>query len=156
MGTEGTFSSLEIDENKKTLETSFIVGLQGKYSYELSEDENTLTLTDENSTSETVLLRQKPYNFIPEAPKKPVIDENITGWWKGENGLIYYLGNDGIMYSNIISSETCYTYQTENGKIKAVYDCGGDTNYDVDYKYKDGVLTIDGNDYNPFDPFEEE
>ena len=154
MGTEGNFSSLEINEEKKTLETSFIVGLQGKYSYELSEDENTLTLTTKDT--KTVLQRQKSYDFIPDAPKKAIVDEEILGWWKGDNGLIYFFGSDGIMYSNIISSETCYTYEAKEGQINAVYDCGGETNYDVSYSYKDGVLTLDSNDYKPFDPFEEE
>lgn len=156
MGTEGSFSALEIDESKKTLDTSFIVGLQGKYSYELSDDEKTLTLTAEKTNAETVLTRQEPYDFIPDAPEKTVIDENILGWWTGENSQIFYFGKDGIMYSNIISSETCYTYEAKDGKINAVYDIGGDVNYDVEYQYKDGTLTIDGNDYEKFDPFEAE
>lgn len=155
MGTEGSFSELTIDEEAKTLKTSFLVGLQGTYNYVLSEDENTLTLSAENSTTETVLNRQQAYDFIPEAPKNAVVDEDILGWWKGDTGLIYYFGSDGIMYSNIITSETCYTYEAQNGQINAVYDCGGETNYDVEYEYKDGTLTIDGNEYTTFDPFEE-
>ena len=150
MGTEGSFSELIIDEKNKTLTTQFFIGLNGTYDYELSGDKKTLTLTLDGA--ETVLTKQDSYDFIPQAPSKPAIDEKLLGWWKGEHGLIYYFGADGIMYSNIISAETCYTYNAENNKITAVYDIGGEVTDEIKYKIKNGVLTIDENEYTPFNP----
>lgn len=153
MGTEGSFSELVIDEKNKTLTTQFFIGLNGTYDYQLSQDNQTLTLTLDGE--ETVLTKQDNYDFVPEAPSKPAIDEELVGWWKGEHGLIYYFGADGIMYSNIISAETCYTYNAENNKITAVYDIGGEVTDEIEYKLKNKTLTIDGNKYTPFNPFEE-
>ena len=55
------------------------------------------------------------------------------------------------MYSNLISSETCYTYNAQNGKIDAVYKYGGeDIQTDLEYSYKNGKLKINGNTYKRF------
>lgn len=149
MGTEGDFTALNIDEAKKTLTVQFIIGLNGTYSYTLSDDDKTLTLTQGDTT--TVLNRTDDYNLIPKAPKKPKIDSDIIGWWQSENGLVYFFGKDGIMYSNEISIETCYTYTAKNGKISATYQYGGDVKNELSYEYKDGTLTLDGNEYSRMD-----
>lgn len=152
MGTEGNKAVLKLDEENKSLGVSFIVGLDGTYNYEMSEDNETMTLSFDGK--EVVMEKQTNYDFIPKAPKKPVIDKNILGWWKSEDGLMYYFGKDGIMYSDIITTETCYTYEAADGKIKAVYDFGGEVTDELEYKYKNGTLTLEGNKYKPFDPFE--
>lgn len=149
MDSEGDFATLDIDEKNKTLETSFFIGLSGEYKYELSDNDKTLTLTQ--GDSRVIMEKQKNHNFIPKAPKKPKIDKDILGWWKCKDGLIYYFGKDGIMYSNLISSETCYTYNAQNGKIDAVYKYGGeDIQTDLEYSYKNGKLKINGNTYKRF------
>jgi hypothetical protein len=151
MGGEGDFASLTIDTDKKTLSATFILGINGDYNYKLSKDEKTLTLT--GSTDPITLKKQKDYNFIPTAPENPTIDSDILGWWKCEDGMIYYFGGDGIMYSNTISMETFYTYDAKDGKIEAIYEYGDDVNTDLEYSYKDNVLTIEGNKYEEYDPF---
>lgn len=151
MGTEGNFTELTIDESAKTITTNFYVALSGTYNYSLSDDNQTLTLTSDEDT--VVLTKQSPYNMVPKAPKNPVIDNNIIGWWASENGLVYYFGNDGIMYSDHISMETCYTYEAQNGKIAATYDLGGESTINLTYSYADEVLTIDGNQFTPYNPF---
>lgn len=146
---EGSFSTLEIDEKDKTLTTSFFIGLSGEYNYELSDNDKTLTLTQGNE--KMVLVKQDDHNFIPKAPKKPKIDKNILGWWKCKDGMVYYFGKDGIMYSNLISSETCYTYDAQNGTINAVYNYGGeDIKTDLEYTLKNGKIEINGNKYKHF------
>lgn len=152
MGTEGDFTTLTIDEDEKTVSLEFIVGLNGVYDYEFSNDEQTLTLTLDGE--ETVLNKQDDFNFVPDPPEVAEVDEDIIGWWQSEDGLIYYFGEDGIMYSNLISSETCYTYCVADGKIEAIYTYGDEIEYEVEYSYKKGVLTIDGNEYESYDPFE--
>lgn len=152
MGTEGSFSELTIDENEKTLKVSFILGLNGTYEYKMSKNNKIMTLT--MNGSKTVLHKKDNYNFTPNKPKNPIIDKDILGWWKGKNEQVYYFGVDGLMYSNQISLETCYTYNAENGVISAIYDLGGEVTDNYDYKLtKSGKLKIKGDLYKPYNPF---
>ncbi len=149
MGTEGDFTALSIDEKNKTVTVQFIIGLNGTYSYSVSDDGKILSLRQGGKT--TVLKRCEDYDIIPDMPKKPKVDDEILGWWESENGLIYYFGGDGIMYSNQISMETGYTYTAKKGKISAVYEYGGNVKDELSYKYKNGTLIIDGNKYKRID-----
>ncbi len=153
MGSEGNFTQLKIDEKKKTFEVSFLVGLTGTYNYKFSKDKETITLTQKNA--KTVLKKVKNFDIVPEAPEKAKIDKKLAGWWKSDSGLVYYFGNDGIMYSNSIIFETFYTYETENGMIHSVYDYNGDVKDSFGYKFtKKGKLKIKDNIYSPYNPFE--
>lgn len=154
MGTWASFSALEIDQNKETLTTDFYITISGTYNYSFSDDFNTMTLTsdDDNIT----LNKVNDFSFVPQTPKKITVDQDLIGWWKNDDGLIYYFGDDGIMYTNIIATETCYTYTAENGNILAYYDMGDGENmeYSVTYTTSDGIINIDGNDFYPYNPFE--
>ena len=148
MGSEGDFSKLTVDESQKTITVQFVYGLNDAYSYTLSEDGKTLKLTSATGTdAKLTLKKQKDYSLIPEAPAKPAVDDKILGWWQNEEGIVYYFGGDGIMYSNIISFETCYTYKASNGKIDAVYEYGGNMDEKFDYKLKGDTLTLNGSKY---------
>lgn len=151
MGAEGNFASLTLDTENKKLAATFILGINGSYDYKLSDDGKLLVLTGESETLN--LIKQKDYDFIPKAPKNPKIDKDILGWWKAKNGMIYYFGSDGIMYSNQISMETFYTYEAENGKIDAVYDYMGDVKVEMEYSYTNGTLKVEGSKCTPYDPF---
>ncbi|MCR5653461.1 MAG: hypothetical protein K6F88_06640 [Ruminococcus sp.] len=140
-GTEGYFSKYTLNEKKKTIKVQLMPNvIDGEYSYEFSDDKKKLTLTlDDN---ELVFIKQKDFSLIPEAPEKPVIDSEILGWWEDENGLFYCFQQDGIMYENSISMETCYTYTIKDNKIKATYSVGTEMNDEFTYSVKDGVLTL--------------
>ncbi len=150
LGTEADFTKLALDGDKQTLEAQFIRGMNGKYTYKLSEDNNTLYLSSDND--KYTLERQTDFSLVPEAPKNPKIDNSILGWWKSETSHIFFFGSDGVMYSNDITMETCYTYNAEKGKIKAVYDYAGKTDLDFTYKLKNNSLVVDGEEYRRFNP----
>lgn len=149
MGSEGDFTKFTLDTANKKLSASFILGINGSYNYKLSDDEKLLILTNESST--VTLEKQKDYNFIPKAPKNPKVDNTILGWWKSDDGQMYYFGGDGLMYSNQISLETYYTYKINGNKIKATYNYGDDVTVELKYSYSKGVLKINGNKYKPYD-----
>lgn len=149
MGTEADFAKLSIDTEKKTLAVAFVLGINGTYNYTLSNDNKVLTLKDEKNTY--TLTKQKNYNLIPKAKPNPKIDKNILGWWQSE-GNIYYFADDGIMYSNNITMETCYNYNAEKIKINAVYQYAGDVKISYKYLYKNNKLILDGNKYTRFTP----
>lgn len=148
MGTEADFASLSVDAVNKTLSVSFVLGLNGDYSYKLSKDKKELTLTSKDKKIK--LIKQKDYNLIPKAPKNPEIDKKILGWWQNEDKQIYFFSDNGIMYSNNISMETCYSYNAKNGKINATYNYGGDVKISLDYSCKKGNLIINGTKFKKF------
>ena len=148
MGTEADFASLSVDAVNKTLSVSFVLGLNGDYSYKLSKDKKELTLTSKGKKIK--LIKQKDYNLIPKAPKSPEIDNKILGWWQNEDKQIYFFSDNGIMYSNNISMETCYSYNAKNGKINATYNYGGDVKISLDYSCKKGNLIINGTKFKKF------
>lgn len=150
MGTEADFTKLELDEKNKTLGAAFILGINGTYSYTLSSDNKTLTLTSDDS--KYVLKKQKDYNLLPKPKKNPKLDKELFGWWKSSGKQIYFFGSDGIMYSNTISMETCYTYNAEKCKIRAIYDYAGDVKIDLAYSVKNDKLTLEGNKFKRFEP----
>lgn len=150
MDNEGDFTSLRLDEKSKTLGVSFMLGLNGVYSYELSDGGKTMTLTLNKKT--TVLKKQKDYSIIPEPPKETKIDEDLLGWWKSEEKQIYYFGGDGIMYSNNISMETAYTYSAEKGVLNTVYSYGGEVKGKMDYNIKAGNLIMNDQTFKRFKP----
>ena len=142
-GTEGYFSKCTIDTKKKTVTVQLMPGvIDGKYDYEFSKNKNKLTLTLDGKSM--VLIRQKEFTLLPDAPKKPVIDKEILGWWENEDGLFYCFQEDGVMYENSVSMETCYTYTVNNGKITAVYLSGGEMTDEFTYSSKNGELVING------------
>ncbi len=150
MGTEADFTKLVLDSSKKTLGVAFVLGLNGTYNYTFSKGNKVLTLKSDKDSF--TLTRQKDYNLIPPAPKNPKIDKNILGWWKSQGGQTYFFGSDGIMYSNNITMETCYTYNAVKGKIKAVYDYAGKVKINLDYKLKKDSLYIDNVEYRKSKP----
>ncbi len=146
MGSEGYFSKYQMDKKKKLLAVQLLPNtIDGAYTYNFSDDGKTLTLTLDSQT--LTLEKQSDFSMIPKAPKNPKTDSSILGWWENSEGWIYYFGNDGIMYNNAGSRETCYTYSTENGKIKAVYTYGGELEENLTYKVKGKKLVIDGETY---------
>ncbi len=150
MGTEADFTKLVLDSSKKTLGVAFVLGLNGTYNYTFSKGNKVLTLKSDKDSF--TLTRQKDYNLIPPAPKNPKIDSDILGWWKSQGGQTYFFGSDGIMYSNNITMETCYTYDAVKGKIKAVYDYAGKVKINLDYKLKKDSLYIDNVEYRKSKP----
>lgn len=152
MGSEADFAKLKLDTKNKTLGVAFVLGFNGNYNYSFSKDNKTLYLKSDSGSF--TLKKQKDYNLIPKARKNPKIDKDILGWWKSSGKQKYFFGSDGIMYSYSITMETCYTYNAENGNIKAIYDYDGDVKIDIKYSYKNGKLTIDGNKFKKFTPKE--
>ncbi len=149
IGTEGGFGKLTIDEKEKTLATQLVVGIDGTYKYSFSKDNNTLTLKNNDGT---IKLNRIEYTMVPLAPKSPKVDKKLVGWWKNKDGFIYNFGEDGRMYTNMITTETYYTYSASNGKIKAVYDYDGDMDVKMTYSFKKNKLTIDGSACEPYNP----
>lgn len=150
MDNEGDFTKLRLDEKNKTLGVSFALGLNGVYSYELSDNNSTLNLTLDDT--KITLKKQKDYSIAPKAPKKAQVDPDLLGWWKSEEKQIYYFGGDGVMYSNNISMETAYTYSAASGKINAVYNYGGEVKKDFKYNIKSGKLIMDNQTFKKFNP----
>lgn len=149
-GSEGYFSKYTLNESKKTISLQLIPdAIDGIYTYEFSNDNKILTLTRSEDKDKLVFTKQENFTIVPKSPKNPKIDKNIIGWWesKSKDGLFYCFQDNGVMYENSISMETCYTYNAENGKIKAVYSSAGEMKEDFTYSFKNDELTLNGTKY---------
>ena len=146
MDNQGFLSRYLFDEKEGTLTVQLLPGtIDGVYDYEFSNDKKELTLTLDDKTLE--LSRDDSYSLIPKAPKEPVFDPNILGWWENKDGEVYYFGEDGLMYNSVIAYETFYTYTIENNRITAVYKYGDKNEEKLSYKVKGDSLTVNGEKY---------
>lgn len=142
-GTEGYFSKYSVNTKSKTVTVQLMPNvIDGTYKYEFSDDKKSLTLTLDNVTIE--LEKNNNFSMLPKAPKNPKIDKNILGWWENSDGLFYCFQDNGIMYENSISMETCYTYKVKDGKINAVYTSGSKMTDNFTYSFKKGTLILNG------------
>lgn len=138
---EGYFSKYTVKDKTITVQLMPNV-IDGTYNYSISKDKKTLTLSFNNN--EIVLEKQKDFTIVPKAPQNPKNDTEIIGWWENEDGSYYCFQKNGVMYENSISMECCYTYNAENGKIKAVYNNGTEEKEEFTYSFKDGNLILNG------------
>lgn len=122
-------------------------GINGTYAYE-KDGENKIVLVD-TMTQEKVILEKCELSIIPEAPKKPEIDEKLVGTWYDETGEYFYFDKSGVMYSNQYGIMcTFFTYTAKEGKITAEYVM--DKNETDTYTYTlndDGTLTMNDSSY---------
>lgn len=140
------------DNGKATLTAQLYYGLNGTYTYELSEDKKTLTLAGQGQdNTETIIMKKvDDYNFMPEPPKNPEIDQKLLGTWekKADGGETYTFDDKGIMVCNSYDMMTIYSqYSAKDGKIDLKYKQGTEVEDEYSYSFGGDILTIDGVEY---------
>lgn len=147
-GTTGYYGTYAIDEDKKEFTSQLMFGINGIYTYEVS-DESTIVLTNKDNNKTTTLTQVDSFDMIPVPDGNGKIDEAILGAWKSENGNYYFFDKSGIMYENSFSMIfTYYTYSAEDNMIHAVSNMvEGEEKTDFEYSVDGDKLTIDGYDY---------
>ena len=105
MGTTGFLEKYtvadETDEagNTRTVfAAELMFGVNGKYTFEFSEDKQKVVLTNVKDQTTTTLSRLATYEYIPIPPADPKIDKNLVGAWSGDDGEMMYFTDSGIMY----------------------------------------------------------
>lgn len=148
MGYVGEYS-LTTEDEKEIFSAQLMFGINGNYTYKVSDDKNTITLTNTETDVDTTLQRVVSFDCIPIPDENAKIDSKILGAWKTEDGDYYYFDESGIMYNNSYGTIfTYYTYSAENSQITATYSMGEETTETFEYSVNGDTMTIDGFTYN--------
>lgn len=145
----GYFGKYEVEQKngKNTFTTQMIFGLNGEYTYKLSDDKNTITLTNNEDNSAATMQRIESFNCVPSV-ENVKIDEDLLGAWKSEDEDTFYFDESGIMYHNQYNTMFNYAaYTAENSKITATYSMGGEMTDEYEYSLEGGTLKLNGYEY---------
>ena len=133
MGSVGNISSYEVTaeaddsgNTKKYMTSMMMFGINGKYTYEFSEDGQEVVLTSDEDNKTTTLKRLATYEYIPLPPAEPKVDKNLVGAWSGDDGEMMYFTDSGIMYHVINGIQFYFSVYQADGKTA-----------DWSYSYKD-------------------
>lgn len=146
IGSTGYVEKYAVDTNKKTFIAQLLFGINGQYTYEFSDDNTKVTLTNIDNNTETVMQKVASFDMIPIPDANPKIDEKILGAWQSDSGYTVYFDKNGIMYENFFSF-TYYKYSAENSVIKATYYELEETDIEYKYSIENDELTLDGTKY---------
>lgn len=145
----GYFGKYEVEQKngKNTFTTQMIFGLNGEYTYKLSDDKNTITLTNNEDNSATTMQRVESFDCVPSV-ENVKIDEDLLGAWKSEDEDTFYFDESGIMYHNQYNTMFNYAAYTADGsKLTATYSMGGEMTDEYEYSLEGGTLRLNGYEY---------
>lgn len=148
VGTTGYCGTYQLEEKdgKDVFSTHLMFGLDGDYTYEFSEDKQSVVLTALEDKSTTTMQKDGTYSCVPAPVKDPVTDEALLGAWKDDTGEYLYFGRDGVMYKTQIHiTFTYYTYAAKDGVIKASYSTNKEQEETFTYRVDGDKLRF--NDY---------
>lgn len=142
----------ENDKGQPTLAVQFYYNLNGTYVYEFSDNGNKVTLTEDGVENGTVmtLVKVEDFNFMPQAPENPEIDEKLVGLWNDTNnsGISYeFFDNGTLIYNNYNVMITYAQYSAKDGTINITYKMGTEVTYKYSYSFDGETLNIDGIDF---------
>lgn len=124
-GTSGYFGKYSYDtddDNNPTFTTKLVFGLNGTYTYKLSDDKKTAELTNTDTKAVSTLKKTDDPDFIPNPDKNASIDDKLVGCWKSESGEYLCFDESGIMYQNLFDYMFAYSnYTASEGKIVSTY-----------------------------------
>ena len=143
MGYLGSYTK-EAKDGTETFTCQLMFGINGTYTFKFENDGKRAVLTDITNNAETILEKLENYSYVPEKPEELKLDENLIGAWKSEEGMYYYFGKDGIMYSNTFGAMfTCFSYSAENGKVAATYTMDEKITENYEYSLNGDKLVFD-------------
>ena len=144
--TYNSFTYVNPDINQ--IATQMMFGINGKYTYEFSDDNNSVTLTDSKTKKKTTLEKYMSFSCIPLPEADAKIDNNIVGAWKDDSGGFLYFDDQGIMYETQKGlSFTFYNYSAGDGKINTKCFMPDETKASVEYSVDGDTLTYNGYKY---------
>lgn len=147
-GTMGYCGKYEISSEKKQIATQLMFGINGKYTYEFSDDKNSAVLTNTDGGKTTTIEKIASYSYIPIPETEPKIDEALLGAWSDDSGGYVYFDKSGIMYETQEGlSFTFYTYSASEGSIEAVYYMNKKMTDTMSYKVNGDTLKLNDYDY---------
>ena len=148
MGSMGYISNYQLNPDINQIATQMMFGINGKYTYEFSDDGNTLILTDADTKKQTKLEKYMSFSCIPLPEADAKIDSSLVGAWKDDSGGYLYFDDQGIMYETQKGlSFTFYNYSAENGKVSTKCFMPDETKASAEYSVDGDKLTYNGYGY---------
>lgn len=141
-------STQEGAEGKSTFTCQFMFGINGVYTYEFSDSNSKVVLTNISSNKTTTMEKLVAYDFVPIPDAKPVVDNDLVGAWKSDSGEYYYFSKDGLMYHNQYGTIfTYYSYSAKENVITATYKMKDEVTETYDYTVDGDKLTMNNFEY---------
>lgn len=152
-GTSGYFGKYSYDtddDNNPTFTTKLVFGLNGTYTYKLSDDKKTAELTNTDTKAVSTLKKTDDPDFIPTPDKDASIDDKLVGCWKSESGEYLCFDKSGIMYQNLFDYMFAYSnYTASEGKIVSTYTTSDQKTTDkYTYSVDGDTLTLNNDTYS--------
>lgn len=152
-GTSGYFGKYSYDtddDNNPTFTTKLVFGLNGTYTYKLSDDKKTAELTNTDTKAVSTLKKTDDLDFIPTPDKDASIDENLVGCWMSDSGEYLCFDKSGIMYQNLFDYMFAYSnYTASEGKIVSTYTTSDKKTTDkYTYSVDGDTLTLNNDTYS--------
>lgn len=152
-GTSGYFGKYSYDnddDNNPTFTTKLVFGLNGTYTYKLSDDKKTAELTNTDTKAVSTLKKTDDPDFIPTPDKDASIDDKLVGCWKSESGEYLCFDKSGIMYQNLFDYMFAYSnYTASEGKIVSTYTTSDKKTTDkYTYSVDGDTLTLNNDTYS--------
>lgn len=146
MGFVGTYS--DNYQNTGVFLCQLMYGINGSYTYEFSEDNNSVVLTNTETQQTSTLSKAEDYSPVPEAQDDVVIDEALLGAWTNGDGEYLYFEKNGVFleYQKDFSF-TFYNYSAQDGKISQTYSMTEEKTESVPYKLEGDTLNYNGFEY---------
>ena len=138
------------DDNNPTFTTKLVFGLNGTYTYKLSDDKKTAELTNTDTKAVSTLKKTDDPAFIPTPDKDASIDDKLVGCWKSESGEYLCFDKSGIMYQNLFDYMFAYSnYTASEGKIVSTYTTSDQKTTDkYTYSVDGDTLTLNNDTYS--------
>ena len=138
------------DDNNPTFTTKLVFGLNGTYTYKLSDDKKTAELTNTDTKAVSTLKKTDDPDFIPTPDKDASIDDKLVGCWKSESGEYLCFDKSGIMYQNLFDYMFAYSnYTASEGKIVSTYTTSDKKTTDkYTYSVDGDTLTLNNDTYS--------
>lgn len=156
IGSVGQYANYTVDAENSKITAMMMFGINGTYTYEFSEDKQTVTLTDDKG-EKTVLTRLAVYEYIPMPLADAETDEKLLGAWKGENGDYLYFTDNGVMYQNSLNISFYFSNYSADGKkvhSSYAYKENKTVEQDQEYSFSGETLVFDGEKYEKIKPSE--
>lgn len=152
-GTSGYFGKYSYDtddDNNPTFTTKLVFGLNGTYTYKLSDDKKTAELTNTETKAVSTLKKADNPDFIPTPEKDASIDDNLVGCWMSDSGEYLCFDKSGIMYQNLFDYMFAYSnYTAKDGKIVSTYTTSDQKTTDkYTYSVDGDTLTLNNDTYS--------
>lgn len=147
IGTTGYVESYTVEETKNTFSTQLLFGLNGIYSYEFSNENTKVKLTNTDDKSTTTMEKLVSFDCIPIPDAEPKIDEAILGAWKSADGDTLYFDKNGIMYENFLGFKYS-KYSAENSVVTSTYTELEDATEEYEYSMNGDILTFNNCEYS--------